>query len=56
MGLTLSTEFLFGITVGVLLVLLSRPLTRMLGQAGRYLPLLILLAALIVGLVIWLGR
>lgn len=56
MGLTLSTEFLFGITVGVLLVLLSRPLTRMLGQAGRYLPLLLLLTAVVVGLIVWLGR
>lgn len=55
MGIALSNDFLFGLAVGILSVLLIQPLGRWLQGAGRLLPVILLgvagLAAC--GLIFW---
>ena len=44
--MTLSTEFLFGLVCGMLLMILSRPLVNMFKRGMRLLPLLLLIGLL----------
>jgi hypothetical protein len=42
MGLAVSTDFMLGLLIGVLVVLLFQQLTRATSGLGRWLPLLLL--------------
>jgi multisubunit Na+/H+ antiporter MnhE subunit len=42
MGLAVSTDFILGLIIGVLVVLLFQQLTRATSGLGRWLPLLLL--------------
>ena len=56
MGISFTSEFLFGVIVGAGLVVLARPLFQSFGKVTRFLPLLLLVAALLFALFYWLGR
>jgi len=54
MGLSLSSDFLFGVIVGGLLVLAGQPLLRSLGNFSKWIPMLLLIGLLVVALAFWL--
>ena len=56
MGISFTSDFMFGVIVGAGLVMLAQPLFRSFGKLTRLLPLLLIVAAVLVALFYWLGR
>jgi multisubunit Na+/H+ antiporter MnhE subunit len=55
MGLALSSDFILGLIVGAVLVLLVQQLTRATSGVGRWLPGIILMIVGALGIVLWLN-
>lgn len=53
MGISFSSDFLFGIVTGVLLVLLGQPLGRSLGRMTRWVPFMLFILAIVIGIILW---
>jgi hypothetical protein len=53
MSVAFSTHFLFGITVGILLVILTKPILSLFQRGMRVLPLLLMVGAVLFLLLIW---
>ena len=56
MDVLVSSHFLLGVIVGAALLTLAQPLFRSLGSVTRFLPLFLLMAALLFALYFWIGR
>lgn len=56
MGVSFTSDFLFGVIIGAVLVMLAQPLFRSFGKVTRFLPLILLIAAVLFALYLWLGR
>lgn len=54
MSLAISSDFLFGVIVGGLLVVAGQPLLRSLSKTSGFLPFLLIVAALLFLLFLWL--
>ncbi len=54
MGVSMSNDFLLGIVIGAILILVIQQLTRATGSLGRFMPLLMLLACGICGVLFFL--
>jgi predicted PurR-regulated permease PerM len=54
MGISFSSDFLFGVIMGGVLVVAGQPLLRSLSRFTRFLPLLLMVGVVIVALVFWL--
>jgi multisubunit Na+/H+ antiporter MnhE subunit len=59
MNISVSNDFVLGLVIGVGIVLLFQQLTRATSGLGRWLPLLLLILIVMVGVVLllsWLGN
>ena len=54
MGVSFTSDFLFGVIVGGLLVVAGQPLLRSLGKVSKFIPVLVILGLLGLGLFLWL--
>jgi hypothetical protein len=53
MSLSISSDFLFGVIVGGLLVVAGQPLLRSLSKVSRFIPVFVVLGLLGLGLFLW---
>jgi len=53
MGISVTSDFLFGVIIGGLLVLAGQPLLRSLGNFSKWIPMLLLIGVLAIGIVVW---
>jgi hypothetical protein len=54
MGISMSNDFLLGVILGALLVIAGRPLLQSLSKTSKFIPFLLILALLGLGLWWWL--
>jgi hypothetical protein len=58
MGISMSTDFLLGIVVGAILILVIQQLTRATGSIGQFMPLLLIFACAAISFLVywwWIG-